>query len=169
MKAAPTTRRCYSHHAGFEDLAQHYDSAITLYKRLLDLAPRNSAVLNNLAFLLVLHRPAATTEAMALINKAIEIQGPSPRLLDTRARVYLAGGSFALAKQDLKIAQSLAPSATYAAHLAFVERAEARLSDPRSETGALSFRIAVDMGLKKDQLHPLEWPEYEAFAHPNAE
>ena len=155
--------------AAFEDLAGDYDSAIKLYERLLKLAPGNSSVLNNLAFLLALHRPGASAEALATINAAIQIQGPTPQLLDTRALAYLANGSFALAQQDLQIAQSIEPSAVYAAHLAFVERAEARLSDPRSEAGSLRFRNAQELGLTKDQLHPLEWPQYEAFAKTNAE
>ena len=72
--------------------------------------PDSAEVLNTLAWLLAMRDAAKAGDALSLINKAIDIQGPRSTLLDTRAVVLLRSGLADRALQDLEEARRLNPS-----------------------------------------------------------
>ena len=60
--------------------------AVAEYREALRLQPDSIAALNNLAWMIA-HQKGRGTEALELINRAIEVMGPHPSLLDTRGVV----------------------------------------------------------------------------------
>src|SRR5262249_15610761 len=77
-----------------------HTEAEELYRRALRQDDRNLIAHNNLALLLAL-RADKGAEALAMIQRAIELAGPLPELLDTRATVYLALQDGGRAVKDL--------------------------------------------------------------------
>ena len=67
-----------------------FDEAENLFRRSLASNPRIRG-LNNLAWLLS-HRDRASPGALELINRAIDVAGEDPGLLDTRAVIFLQLG-----------------------------------------------------------------------------
>ncbi|MEA1952002.1 MAG: hypothetical protein U9N87_11495, partial [Planctomycetota bacterium] len=67
------------------------DEAAGLYKRVLEKKPGNILLLNNLASILG-EDSKTRTNAIKLIDQAIEIAGPLPNLLDTKATILLYDG-----------------------------------------------------------------------------
>jgi tetratricopeptide (TPR) repeat protein len=112
---------------------------------------------NNLAFILSTQRKN-TDEAVALIDKAMEVYGPSSDLLDTRGVVYLAANKPDKALADFREAV-LVPSAMKWVHLAFAQSA---LKD--QEGARASLKKAHDMDLKQQDLYEAEWTRYEQLA-----
>jgi uncharacterized protein HemY len=112
--------------------------------------PKDIAALNNLALLWALEG-TALDRSLRLICQAIDIYGPIPQLLDTRATVYLARNESQKALNDLKMANTKAPDAAHYFHLAqaYQQLAQGQLA---SETLAEADRL----GLRRDRLHPLE-------------
>jgi tetratricopeptide (TPR) repeat protein len=70
-------------------LQNRYADSEAVYRRVLSREPRHVVALNNRAWLLALHAGRGE-EAMKLIRQAIDIVGPMPDLLDTRASIYPA-------------------------------------------------------------------------------
>jgi tetratricopeptide (TPR) repeat protein len=137
-------------HADLEDLRGNFEAAQADYRRVLATDPANPAALNNLAWLLAL-RGAPGAEALPLIQKAIDVLGPRPDLLDTRSLVYLALGRADQARADLKASIADTPTATRYLHLA-------RLCQTAgdAEAAAVALREARALGLRRAQLHPAE-------------
>src|SRR5262249_23055598 len=63
--------------ADLRDLQSRYADAEKLYRQAIDADRNNVVALNNLAYLLVL-RKEQSTEALDLLNRAIQVAGPSP-------------------------------------------------------------------------------------------
>jgi Flp pilus assembly protein TadD len=91
------------------------DDAIEAYRRAQELAPPSPELMNNLAWLLALHRtgqPAAVEEAIELAraaSKALDDENPSA--LDTLAVAYAAAGRFDAAQRVATRAVELARAA----------------------------------------------------------
>jgi len=77
------------------------DEAIQYFRRIIELAPKNSLALNNLATLLA-ERPDRREEALEFVNRAIEISGRLPALLDTLGTVQLRSGDYRQAVATLE-------------------------------------------------------------------
>ncbi|MBN2474402.1 MAG: tetratricopeptide repeat protein [Pirellulales bacterium] len=94
------------------------DQAVTLYRKVLQLAPQHVTALNNAATLLA-ERPDDRPEALRYIDRAIDIVGPQPMLLDTKAVIlyYLGSTSEAIALLE-SAAASLNADPRYHFHLA---------------------------------------------------
>jgi tetratricopeptide (TPR) repeat protein len=137
------------------NLEGRYEEAERYYRRVLDLSPEHAYAMNNLAWLLALKGGENRKEALMRINKAIEISGPEPSLLDTRGVIYLSLGD-RKALDDLQQATDDGPSASKYFHLA---RAQLELGDPIAAQDALN--KAMVAGLKPESLHPLEQPMYD--------
>jgi tetratricopeptide (TPR) repeat protein len=90
-------------------------------------------------------------EALELINRAIDLAGPSATLLDTRACVYQALGRTDDALADLSAAIARQPSAVWYFHAAIARRAAGDKSATRE-----ALAQAESLGLAASQLHPLE-------------
>lgn len=136
------------------DLRGRYEKAEEQYRAALKLQPDNVMALNNLSWLLA-QRTQRGDEALKLINQAIDAAGPRGELLDTRAVVYLTLGKSAPAQSDLDNALKDAPTSARWFHLA---RAHHLANDRTSAVKAL--RQANDLGLKAEQLHPVEQVAY---------
>jgi tetratricopeptide (TPR) repeat protein len=136
--------------AGLEDLRGRFDEAEAAYRRVLAADPDNAAALNNLAWLLAL-RSRKGAEALPLIQHALDVYGPRPDLLDTRALVYLALEQPDKARADLKASIADAPTGNRYLHLARV----CQMTDDATGAAA-ALREAKALGLKRAQLHPVE-------------
>ncbi len=136
--------------AGLADLRGRFAEAEGYYRQVIAVDANNPRALNNLAWLLAL-RGRKGEEALPLIQRAIDLYGPRPDLLDTRALVYLALERFDKARADLKAAIADTPTATRYLHLARV----CRTADD-ADGAAAALREAKALGLKRAQLHPVE-------------
>jgi Tfp pilus assembly protein PilF len=117
--------------------------------------PTNLMALNNLACLLVF-RGDPGPEAMELVNRAQQVYGPMPELLDTRALAHLARGEAKPAEADLEQAVSLHGSPAKYFHLA-----RARRLDNNNQGARAAWEKAMAAGLTAKDLHPLEKPVYD--------
>ncbi len=94
------------------------DEACSLYRRILQIDPKHLIALNNLAALLS-EQPNQQEEAKKYIDQAIQIAGPQPGLLDTKAMALVYGGKAGEAVPLLKKASSIPdPDPRYLFHLA---------------------------------------------------
>ncbi len=74
-------------------IQQRIDDAAGLYRQVLTLKPMNVAALNNLATILAeAKQPAQRQEALKHIERAIQIVGPQPGLLDTKGMILVFEG-----------------------------------------------------------------------------
>ena len=90
-----------------------------------------------------------------LVDRAIELSGPLPMLLDTRATARMALGQVDAAIEDLEEATNSGPSATRYFHLAQAYRKANRPGDARE-----ALREAKALGLDEGSLHPMERKGY---------
>src|SRR5262249_41947967 len=97
-----------------------FDEAEGLFRRLLAADPDSADALNSLAWLIALRDPGKAGEAVALIDRAVTIQGESPSLADTRAvaRIQLRQVDQALAEL-LAIRKQSPLNPSFALHLAW--------------------------------------------------
>ncbi|HEX8199037.1 MAG TPA: tetratricopeptide repeat protein, partial [Isosphaeraceae bacterium] len=129
-----------------------YEDSEAIYRRLLQRNDRHVAALNNLAWLLA-QRGRGGDEPLRLIDRALEIGGKLPALLDTRGLVCLVLGRTDEAIQDLEQATAQAPDGNVYFHLARAyQQAEKRAA------ASDAFRKAQSLGVRPD---PLERPVYD--------
>jgi tetratricopeptide (TPR) repeat protein len=136
--------------ADLEDLRGRYAQAEEYYRRALRKDANSVVALNNLAWLLS-QRGGKGEEALPLINRAIELLGRRPDLLDTRALVYLTLNQPERARADLEESIADTPTAARYFHLA---RAHDQGNDAEARTAALT--RARELKLERGQLHPVE-------------
>jgi tetratricopeptide (TPR) repeat protein len=120
------------------------------YRRILAQDPGNVLALNNLAWFLA-RRLGQGSEAMSLIEQAIQRKGPLAELLDTRAAVYLTLGRPERAVRDMQ--DALAQSQTA---VGFFHLAEACSKANNRRAAVEAWRKAKEAGLTVEALHPLE-------------
>lgn len=137
---------------------EQYAEAAELYRVILRRDPRQVVALNNLAFLLAV-RDGKAAEALPLIDAGLAVTGPHPELLDTRAVVLTRAGRADEAVADLRRATAEAPSGDKYFHLAL-----ACLGAGRKSAAAEALQDATDAGLRRDDLHPLERPDWDRLA-----
>jgi len=122
---------------GFRDLQGKYTEVIKIYRDFLkrsDVTDFEKALAsNNLAFVLAIGTDQGE-ESFKMVNTAIDVLGPSPDLLDTRAMAYLATGRPKSAIEDLRQAIADSPSALKYFHLALAHKAA---NDKRSAARAM--------------------------------
>ena len=129
--------------------------AVELYREIVKNDKTSVVALNNLAMLLALKK-SDIEESLRLIESAIDIAGPLPALLDSRASVLLAMGQPQKALADLDAAVSEEPRPNRHFHRAL---AYWRLGQPQDAADALA--EAHKLGLKPEQLNPLERQDYQ--------
>lgn len=134
--------------ADMYDMQERFADAEAIYRQVLRKDAENVYALNNLAWLLAFKR---SPEALVLVNKAIDLVGPSPELLDTRGVVHLMLGQTDRALDDLLTAskQSLEPN--YSFHLARAWAAANKVRDARA-----AIEEANKRGFDLKKLHGLE-------------
>jgi predicted Zn-dependent protease len=140
--------------ANVEILQGKYPQAEAIFRKIYDQDRENAASANNLAWLLTIQDGKAS-EALALVDRAIELSGPLPMLLDTRATARMALGQVDAAIEDLEEATNSGPSAGRYFHLAQAHLKAGRPGDARE-----ALREANALGLDEDTLHPIERKGY---------
>ena len=113
--------------------------------------------LNNLAWLLAFQGGKAS-EALELVNRRIEITGPSASLLDTRGMIFLKLGRAGEAVQCFTDAADQNPAGVFYFHLAEALKAAGKPNEAEK-----SWLSAKALGFKKTDLHrlELEQPDYD--------
>ena len=103
--------------ANLANLEGDYVSAELLYRKCLDANPKHVAACNELSYILAVQKKNLP-EALELVNRAIEISGPLPTLLDTRSTGLIAKAEYQQAIADLNNALSDGPRPEMYFHLA---------------------------------------------------
>jgi tetratricopeptide (TPR) repeat protein len=154
----PRSAQIVAAYAQIQDTRGRHDDAIGLYRRILDRSPDNIVALNNLAYMLAF-KEGIGAEALVLAQRAIELAGPNPQLLDTRAVIYLRTGQADRAVQDLQQTMKQSPTPDM-----YFRLAQAQHLANRPSAAAAAFAKATEAGLCLDALHPLERPGFERLA-----
>jgi tetratricopeptide (TPR) repeat protein len=145
--------------ANLRSLQGRYDEAAQIYRAIFQREKSRGAPLNNLAWMLALQGGKAA-EAMEAITKAMELEGETPELLDTRALIYLAKNQPDEAIQDLENALVVQPkNAEMHFHLAQAYQLRGRAGE-----AAEMFNQAKTLGLTVEKLHPLERDRFTRMA-----
>lgn len=134
-----------------------YPEAEKYYREVIEKSGGHFGAMNNLAVLLALQK-TKLTEALKLVNQAIELAGPAGPILDTRATVYMALGKPDKALEDLKAA--IAEEATPGRHF---HQALAYQQSGRQEAAIEALQQAQKLGLRPEMLEPLERPTYQGL------
>jgi tetratricopeptide (TPR) repeat protein len=143
--------------AALRNLQGRSAEAEAIYREVLAANPRNVVALNNLAWLLAQQPGKPADEALELINRAREIAGPVPTVLDTRAVIYHKLGQAGPAALDLEEALATAPSASKYFHLA-----QAYQLDPQRKSDAVdALRKAKALVRKGETIDPTERKTYD--------
>ena len=105
--------------ANIRIVQQRTDDAVKLYEQVLANKPDHVFTLNNLATLLS-EQPQRRNEALGYVDRAIELAGRQPALLDTKGMILVHEDDLDLAVECLKIAASATshPDPRYHFHLA---------------------------------------------------
>jgi Tfp pilus assembly protein PilF len=137
-------------------LDARFKEAEAVYNRAIDAFPDDAGLANNVAWMLSFV-PGRQSEALAQIERAIEIEGPAPQFLDTRGLVRLAQGQVppAIADFERSIAGNPSDVATVHFHLALAHLAAENRTQAMLELGR-----AKTLGFKPETLHPIEVPLY---------
>lgn len=131
--------------AGIYDTDGQWPRAIEAYRHALKVAPDQPIVMNNLAFVLALHRPEERPEALELAKRAYAATNGNPAITDTLAWIHHLMGDDASAEPLIESAVKAVPkSAEMQLHAAFVFAA---LAKPQAATAALTTAIALDKTL----------------------
>lgn len=141
--------------ADLRDMQGRYADAEKVYRQALEADKNNVIALNNLAYLLALRKEQAT-EALELLDRAIQVAGPAPELIDTRALVQLKQGQPHRAIKDLEEALAEAPLPSLCYHLAQAHKVAKNSSAARD-----ALTRAKNLGLRPEQLHTLERGGYQ--------
>jgi tetratricopeptide (TPR) repeat protein len=146
--------------ADLHELRGHFAEAEETYQKAIKQDGRNLEALNNLAWLLA-QRQGGSDEALQYVNQAIEVRGPIPEVLDTRAMVYFQAGKTekALADWDSALGRVQVQPASLAAIYFHMARAHAKAGNPNEAKAA--WQKAKAAGLQSDLLHPLERKSYQ--------
>jgi tetratricopeptide (TPR) repeat protein len=155
-KAGPETRTGFDLAlAELREIQGRFPDVLKIYRGLLVRNNRNVLALNNLAWFQSFD-PVGRRESLDLINRALQLAGPDPELLDTRAVIQLNLDSPREAIRDLEQAlkENSTPSLWF--HLSL---AQSRVGD--KSAAAESLRNADQAGFDPGTLHPFEKADYE--------
>jgi len=120
------------------------DEAAKLFKRVIELQPRHTLALNNLATLYA-EQPTHLAEAQEYVERAMTVAGRNPALLDTLGTILLRAGKFDEAVTALE--ESVAGSASdprYYFHLAAAYQGAAHSAQAKA-----ALNTAMQMGLDR--------------------
>ncbi|QEG36049.1 tetratricopeptide repeat protein [Bythopirellula goksoeyrii] len=136
-----------------------YDEAIAAFTRIVQLAPENSLALNNLATLLA-EKPNRRSEALEVIQRAIDLAGRQASLLDTQGTIYLKVGQAdeAIASLEEATAGGVADARYYlhlaaAYHLAGREEDAQRMLSEAQAFGIEKFLLTEDDRMILEELN----------------
>ncbi len=141
--------------AAVRRLQKDYQSVIALYRQVLKHDPNDTLTLNNLAWLLALSERSAP-EALTIINRAIELDGPQSELLDTRGVAYLINQDPKGALRDFEEAIAETPTAHRYFHLA-----QAHFLARNRSAAVDALQKAMRLKLTENTVDPLEISAYQ--------
>ncbi len=144
--------------AAVRNLQGDYTGAMDLYRRVLAANERDPLALNNLAFLLSTHQNKHD-DALALLDRARRVTGSHPDLDDTEAVVRLNRGEADAARKLLEGVAAQMPTGPSYFRLALAEQAGKRELEARA-----AWKQAIEAGLRRADLHPLEREAYDRMA-----
>ena len=104
---------------------------------------------------LVSAREGKHADALRLLEQAKRF-GPNPDLIDTEALVRLNNNEAEAARKLLESVVAEAPTGPAYFHLAQAELATERKIDAR-----IAWKRAMELGLRRADLHPLEWSGFD--------
>jgi tetratricopeptide (TPR) repeat protein len=108
------------------------DEATGLYRQALGLRPKDVMLLNNLATLLA-EQSSTLSDALTMIDRAIEIAGPQPYLMDTKGTILVYGDRAKEAVTWLQTAAaSPSPDPRFHFHLAIAQDRCGKTRDARN-------------------------------------
>jgi Flp pilus assembly protein TadD len=132
--------------------------AIRLFRRTLELDPRNLLAMNNLAMLLAA-QPQGNAEALACIDRAIAIAGSDPELLDSKAWILICQGDALKAEALLRdVLSSRSSDARHHFHLAVACQLQGRLDEARE-----ALHKALELELPVNLLMPEEFSRLQSL------
>ena len=141
--------------AVLRSLQGKYTEAQSIYRRLLGAKRNNVEALNSLAWQLAL-RENNSAEALELVDRAIDIAGPNPTLLDTRAVVLMQLSQGDKALDALREAVRSQPDRpTYYFHLARAYQMTNATTEARE-----ALKRSRELGLNEQTIDPLERGTY---------
>ena len=94
--------------------------------------------------------------AIRLVREAVEILGPSPDILDTRAVVFIANKQFDDAIEDLELSVTDNPTAAKYFH-----KAVAHLGAGQNNDALVAWKEALKLGLTKDSIGRIERKRFD--------
>lgn len=129
-----------------------FEEAKALCLQVLETQPDETEAMNNLAWLLAMRNQEDVPQALALINKAIELDGLDLSLADTRAVVFIRSGHIDRALEQLRSVQKQDPrNVGVAFHMAWAYQAIGDMNSARAK-----LQEAEHLGLSPRSLDPLE-------------
>jgi cellulose synthase operon protein C len=165
LRDDPESARRLVFEAEMLEVQEKFEESISAYNRLLarDDVPAlmRATALNNLAFILALQskKPEDLELALKSVNEAIEIIGPLSDILDTRALVYIAGGQYEKAVEDMRLSVMVTPTPGKYYHLAMAELGAG------NEAGAkAAWQRAEADGIAPEKVSELERKQLEEFS-----
>lgn len=126
------------------------DDAEQLYLQVLKQDPKNVPALNNLAVMYGMSGKKIQ-EALRLIQKALDADGPQDVLIDTRGLIHYGAGDYDKALQDFNQSLKAAETSERYVHLALANSELKQLGVARQ-----SLAKAVELGLADETIHPME-------------
>jgi tetratricopeptide (TPR) repeat protein len=121
-----------------------FDEAETIYRNVLNRRPDDAESLNDLAWELAMRDASKSEEALKLINRAIDLHGDLPALINTRGVVLIQSKRFELASTDFRVAKAGDPAnPNYAFHLAWALQGGGKTEEAREELRAAE-RLGLD-------------------------
>lgn len=156
LKANPNSSELLFDLANIRSLQARYSEAEEIYRDLWKSDSKNAVTINNLAWLLAMQENPKGAEALEAIASAIEILGPTPDLLDTRAVAHIVTASYPQAIKDLKDAIAIKPEPVMYIHLAL-----AHLRNNAKGEARAALNEARINGFAPENLHPLERKSYQ--------
>jgi tetratricopeptide (TPR) repeat protein len=134
-----------------------FDDAEALFRRVLGSEPENVEALSDLAWLLALRDQGRSHEALQLIDRAIQLEGELPSLVDTRAVARIQLGQLDQVVGDLLAIRKQFPrNPGFALHLAWAYHARGQIEQARRE-----LREAEKLGVSPRTLDPLEFTVFQ--------
>lgn len=144
------------------DMQRKPNDSADIYRRLLardDIkGVQRAVVLNNLSYLLALEgkNQASLNEATAYVKEAVEILGPQPDILDTRAVVHIAEKDYSAATRDLKLSVTDNPTASKYFHLA-----RAHMLANETKQAIEAWEEAIELGLTRNSIAVAEQENFD--------